>query len=348
MRDKMWWMALLCGGALWAGGCGTDTVAEGTDSDVNAPDTDTTDGGPEDAADLGDLDADAPDVDGEDADGGAEPDADAEVDADADPDAGEEPWPCPSGHRVNKESGECESVPTLLVFTQDLQSYVGEELSSEMRGVLVCSSFSESAGRLPRETVDEGERCRVYGEYWSEVPETTYYDAGPITLFGLNGMNPAAFTAPSGQGSCYHPPQGLGGQFLFDQGAELRVMSPGSEGEFAFPGFDRTMQTLVADDFEHDALVPGEDLQVRWTPAEGASVVRIDVDARGSDGTHRTIICEVRNTGSYTIPAALTGYLPQERSSEFLMVEQSHTERIEPEDSEVLIMLSNTASTRKR
>ncbi|RDV37149.1 hypothetical protein DV096_14285 [Bradymonadaceae bacterium TMQ3] len=347
MREKMWWMAAVLSGAVMVAGCGGEDVGQ---DDVSG----------EDVGDVSDAGGDAGDVEddgGEDSDVISDVGDDADVENDIGPDADVEddagdvvvPDDCPSGQRANKTSGECEVVPTLLVYTQDLQSYRDGELASEQRGVLVCASASETSGSLPRVALAQGERCRVYGEGLSEPPEITAYDAGPVTLVGLNPVNPAAYT-PSEFGSCYQPPSGMVGQFLFDREAELRVISAGTEGEVEaeFPAFNRTIQTIAPADFSHDPIAPGEAMELSWTPNADASEVRLDVDARGADGSHVTIVCEVADNGRYVIPAELTEYLPEERTSAFVYLEQSHTERIEPEDSNVLIMLSTGAAVRKR
>ncbi|TXD36115.1 hypothetical protein FRC98_13410 [Lujinxingia vulgaris] len=356
MRDKMWWMAAVLSGAVMVAGCGGDEV-QGHD-DAGGDDvgdvSDAGDTGVDDGGDDADVDADA-DADIED-DAGADADVDVEedagADADVDDDAGDVVVPddCPSGQRANKTSGECEVVPTLLVYTQDLKSYVDGELASEMRGMLVCASASENNGSLPRVALAQGERCRVYGEGLSEPPEVTAYNAGPITVFGVNPINPAAFS-PSEFGSCYQPPsEFFGQQFVFDPEAELRVVSAGTDAEVEvqFPAFDRTLQTIAPADFTHDPIAPGEEMVLSWTPNADASEVRIDVDASGADGTSVRIVCEVADNGRYVIPAELTAYLPEERTSDYVYLEQSHTERIEPEDSNVLIMLSAGAAVRKR
>lgn len=352
MREKMWWMAAVLSSAVLVAGCGDGEVGQDDVSGEDVGDVadvggDAGDGGVEDAGEDTDPTEDA----GEDADLDADVEDDAGPDADVEEDAGDVVVPddCPSGQRANKTSGACEVVPTLLVYTQDLQSYVDGELASEMRGVLVCASASENNGSLPRVALAQGERCRVYGEGLSEPPEITAYDAGPVTLIGLNPVNPAPYS-PSEFGSCYQPPSGMAGQFLFDREAELRVMSAGTEGEVEaeFPAFNRTIQTIAPADFTHDPISPGEEMVLSWTPNPDASEVRLDVDARGADGSHVTIVCEVADNGRYVIPAELTEYLPEERTSQFVYLEQMHVERIEPEDSNVLIMLSTGAAVRKR
>lgn len=333
MREKMWWTVWALSAAMMVGACDGDDVRQVDRSDAS-------DGSGED------VDADVreggEDVSGED-DGGS-----ADVD---DHDSGEviAPQGCPPGQRVVEEGGACEVVPTLRIYAQDLQVHVDGELSSESRGILVCAGSSESYAGLARVTLAQTERCRVYGERLTVEPEITGYDAGPVTISGLNEVNPAVY-APSESSSCYTPPEGLSPQSMFDREAELRVVAVGSDAnpEAVFPAFERTMQTLAPGEVEHDAIVPGQPIEVRWSANPQASRVRIDVDGRGADGTDVLIVCEVGDSGRYTIDAELTAYLPAERSSELVSLDQYHTERIEPDDSEVLIMLTTGASVWKR
>src|SRR5690554_3475537 len=284
MQNTKWWMAAFLSGAVLAAGCGGEDVGSGDDVQDVSDMGGESDAGEDAAGDAGD-EPDTADGDvGDTSDGGDEPDV---ADGDVGDDAGNEdsgdvivPDDCPSGQRANKGSGECEVVLTLMIYTQDLQSYLDGELASEQRGMLVCASMSASSGSLPRETLAQGERCRVYGA-GQEVSEITAYDVGPVTVFGLNNVNPAAFS-PNEFGSCYSPPQGLNAQFVFEREAELRLVSAGNDADVdaVFPAFDRMMQTIAPAEFEYDAIVPGEAMDLTWTANADASEVRIDVDGR--------------------------------------------------------------------
>lgn len=296
------------------------------------------------------------DQDGESGDSES-PDGDATSDGDAIGEGENEDawvWPCPAGHRAN-EAGECYRVPTLLVLATHTLSYAAgvdptdpEAQVSRMRMVGVSASSSPGDGRLPYETLEEGERCRVYGEF-DTFHEIARFNAGPVSIWGLN-VAPATYIPDIESGTIYRAPEGLSPPFHFAEGVQLTVTGVGTEPgeEPAFPSFSEDLQTIPAVLFTHSEILPGEEISFSWPESPDADVVRIDIETRnlGDGGIDRRIVCEVLDTGEYTIPAELTSYLVTDAGVVVVSIQQSRTIRIEPGESDVLLMLSANNWTR--
>lgn len=335
--------------ALLLGACGDDPASRNQESFGDSADLEG-DGDfeePGDGDDQGDHAAD-----GDEGDGAQNGDGSGDLAGDEDPIDDDWKWPCPAGHRTDQD-GQCQRVPTLMVLASDTLSYPDgvnpddpNAPVSRTRNVAVSASSSAGDGRLPFETLAEGERCRVYGEF-TGAADVERFDAGPISIWGLS-VAPATFAA--NEDLIYQAPGGLTPPFHFDQGAELNITAVGTTADQdpSFPAFNETLQTLPAIRFNHDPLVPGRKITFSWPAGDDADVVRLDLETRitGDDAVNRRIVCEVRDTGGYTIPEDLTAHLLSNPSDVVVSLQQYRTIRIEPEDSDVLIMLSAANWTR--
>ncbi len=295
-----------------------------TDAD---PDTDTTDAGSTDVEQ--ELDASTPDVDADTQDTG--PDDDNE-------------WPCPIGTRTD-DDGECVPVPTLRIQATDSLSLGDDEsftdpesLDQVNRNLFVSASSSPTAGSLPRENLGEVDRCRAYGALIS-IGEVESFDAGPVTLMGLR-VESAVYT-PNDNSSVYSPPPGIPLGDAYASETSLTVVGAGSDDglEPVFPPFEQQLQTIPTTSFDHDPVEPDEPMLITWDPHPDADVVRIDVETR-TGGMERIVVCETEDKGQYEIPAQMTSHLIDEAEDLKISVYQSQTHRIEPDDSQVLIVIS--------
>jgi hypothetical protein len=211
-----------------------------------------------------------------------------------------------------------------------------QETSTRM--IFVSASSSSSDGSLPRENLGEADRCRAYGMF-TGAGTVESFDAGPVTVVGLR-HSPATFT-PSDTSSVYAAPPQVSMSDAYPEGAEFTIMGAGTEPgqDPVFPSFEEELHTVAPGEFSHGAIDPGQPLEVTWTPSDHAEVVRIDIETR-QGGMERIIVCEVVDTGSYAIPGELTSLLIEDAEDQRASLYQSRTHRIEPDDSQVLILLT--------
>ena len=369
MKCNRHFFVLLFLGLLLSGGCsdepeqnhndmpGPDTsgVTDTGDTDTGAGDVTTDDADADELDGTGDLDTDAgaeDTGDGQDADVASNVDT-SQSDADVDTGPDEEyDWPCPAGTREDA-SGDCVPVPTLRIQATDSLSVADGEsfddpaLADQItRNLFVSASSSPNAGSLPRENLGEVDRCRAYGALIS-IDEVESFDAGPVTILGMR-LEPAEYT-PSESSSVYTSPPGIPLGDAYATGATLNISGAGTEDgmEPVFPSFEHELQTLSTTDFEHTPIAVDEPVTLSWEPHPDADVVRIDIETR-QGGIERIVVCEVVDDGQYEVSAEMTSHLLENPESTTVSLYQSRSHRIEPEESNVLILLSATNWMRRQ
>ena len=124
---------------------------------------------------------------------------------------------------------------------------------------------------------------------------------------------------------------------LFSDGALLSISGTGGRD---FPAFTTQVSAPAHLQINTTAVKRGAPLLVSWTGGERTSKMSIDVAVAviNADSTHESyILCSVADTGSYTIPAALTQLLEPSSSVSYLRLDRDHTAHLEPASASVVI-----------
>jgi len=201
-----------------------------------------------------------------------------------------------------------------------------EQRQDETRWAGFEAVFRDVPDVLPHTLTDEAGDCALYEfapqscEPYCEgictstnvcepYPETR--SAGPVAITVGAELHTLAPMPPN---DSYYGYEESGE--LFAPGVAITAAAPGA----AFDGFTASARGVddisTALDDGVMTLVPGVDHVVRWTPADGASRVRLTVKSQSSGG-HGTpvaalLVCETADAaGQLTVPAAIVDQLPE-------------------------------------
>jgi hypothetical protein len=239
--------------------------------------------------------------DDDDSEGDGDADADSDADTDADTDA----------------DGDCDSpapAPDALS-----PGWLHVTFPTEGNAQATGQFSAEAVPPWHEETMREGD-CRLLEYHANEcdncwngrcidgecIPYPEYLDAGTLTVAGLG-----ADVRLSDQGGYYYA--ALEGRSL-DPGAPVSVTASGA----AFPAFEATsvQPAPMEADIENGEITieDGTDEAVHWTPADPCTA-RVRLTLKSTTAAHglppnAMIECDVRDTGTLTIPSALIEAFP--------------------------------------
>lgn len=160
--------------------------------------------------------------------------------------------------------------------------------------------------------VDDG-TCRIYpfpceGQVGACAGRPGH-SAGPITITGLAT---SVTLAPNTTTDGYISPGGLPAE-LFGDTASITAQAPGDE----VAGF--SLATSGVPPLESGyagaslGLVPGQPLALTWTAVAGDARIQLRVNWANichAGAEWYVLICEVADTGSFTVPTSITSHLP--------------------------------------
>jgi hypothetical protein len=155
--------------------------------------------------------------------------------------------------------------------------------------------------------------CRVY-EYpcLGQVGACQRPDAHSAGTITITGLATAVTLVPDPESHFYGSPGGLPDD-LFADDATVMATAPGDEVE----GFSLTVmgvEPLVSGYVDASlGLVPGQPFDLTWTA--GTSGASIQLEVHWANICHAgaewyVLVCEVTDSGTFTVPAAITGALP--------------------------------------
>jgi hypothetical protein len=176
----------------------------------------------------------------------------------------------------------------------------------------VASIFAKYEARGEPDIANDG-TCRVY-EYpclgqVGACQRPDAHSAGTITITGL--ASPVTLV-PDPQTHFYSSPGGLPDDVFADT-ATVTADAPGDE----VAGFSLSVmgvETLVSGYVDQPlGLVPGQPFDLTWTA--GGSGAGIQLKVHWANICHAgaewyVLVCEVTDSGTFTVPAAITGALP--------------------------------------
>ena len=198
-------------------------------------------------------------------------------------------------------------VPGVLVGGIEIEE---AELGSGI-GMTASIYASFAAPREP-DLIDDG-TCRVYPQpclgQVGACQAPPMYSAGPIAIAGLNAT---ATLRPDAASHSYPSPAGLPDD-LFADVAVVSATAPGDQ----LAGFALTTTGVAPLRSPYvDAslgLTPGQPLALTWTPAAGDARIQLKVNWANlchAGAEWYVLVCETADTGSFTVPAAITSALP--------------------------------------
>ena len=130
------------------------------------------------------------------------------------------------------------------------------------------------------------------------VPYPENQDAGTVAITGLSV--PVALSA-DGQGNYTKTDFDAA---PFAPGANLELTATGgTTGTFSLQGEGVALLELPTKTWPFHA---GEPLTIAWTPGNGVGTIRLNLNVDQHGVTPVTLVCDVPDTGSFTVPASMT------------------------------------------
>lgn len=257
-------------------------------------------------------------------------DAPADTGADADAPAAC-PAPCASGERCVE--GACKAVDVLELSLSETTIYQSGSVYSTESTARACGTLARAPWTpvLPAPLGSEGS-CKVWNYAPGSIaPPPAVQPAAPggVTITTPTGT----FPLPAMGADC------SAGTSQLDLLAQSGAVSFDGDGAGHFPAFHLEVTPPLPLGLTSTPLVRGQPLTLTWQAAssEGVAINIVTIPPKGSTGTPPWIRCDVPDTGSLTISAALTSLL--DPAGTFANILGSRRGRViqAPESSPILI-----------
>lgn len=177
---------------------------------------------------------------------------------------------------------------------------------------IVGSFFQPSATIQPSipNTAAVGDTCSTF-DYTGE-PD----NPGPVKVDNLNAGDSIVVTTDKATGKLIPVVNMAGsvdyrladGRLPFTPGSDVTVQVPGDTG--GYPARTVTVKTFVAPTFTAIERHPAEDLALHWSgggASTGAMQLEFIYSNNGDAAPNRSMLCRLRDDGSYTIPRFVVG-----------------------------------------